>query len=106
MNDLEELKRKRLKELQGSQEQDFEQEQQFIEQLTQLENTIKPYMSKEAVERFGTVRIAYPQKAVQSLVMIAQLIERDMNLRITDNMYKNILRKLTPKKHNFNIKRR
>ncbi len=107
MDELEELKRKRLKELQEQNNQDFQQEQQQFEQeLAQLENTVRPYMAKEAIERLGTIKIAYPQKAAQSMVMAAQLIQKDPSIRITDGIYKEILRRLSQRKPDFRIKRR
>jgi programmed cell death protein 5 len=99
---LEELKRKKLEELQQSQLQETQKIQQQVEQL---ESFVKQAFTKEALQRYGTLKIAHPDKAVQLLVILAQAIQNGQITKIDDEQLKQILKKLTPKKRDFKIRR-
>lgn len=110
MDELEEIKKRRLAQLQDQINKEnyrrSQDDQQLAEQLRQLEATVKPRMSKEAVERYGSLRVAHPEKAVHSLLVIVQLIQKSPNLGVSDQMYKDILMRLETKKQNIIITRK
>ena len=107
MDELEELKLKRLQELQSTQQQDDMQEQlQLQQQVQQLEAMVKAAMTKEAMQRFGNIKAAHPEKAVQLLVVLAQLLQAEQLKKIDDEKLKEILKKLQPEKKEFTINRR
>lgn len=106
MNDIEELKRKRMLEMQERMLFQSQEEQQLKQQIEQLEAIVKSRMTKEAAERYGNVKIAFPEKAVQALVVLAQLIQTGQIDQIDDDHLKDIFKKLTPEKKEFKIKRK
>jgi len=109
MDDLEELKKKKLRELQQKQQQAFQnqqqEQQQLQQQIEQLEAVVKQTFTKEALERYGNIKAAHPEKAVQILVVLGQLMQQGKIQQIDDQQLKQILEQLTPEKKDFKIKR-
>jgi len=109
MDELEALKRKRLEELRRQQEASWEdqraEETQLKQQLEELEGIVKQILTKDALSRYGNIKAANPEKAVQVLVVLGQLIQQGKIREINDAQFKEILKKLTPEKKDFKIKR-
>jgi programmed cell death protein 5 len=108
MDELEEIKKRRLKEFYDQQQrvyqEQMQQEAQLQQQIEQLEAIARNFLSKEALQRYGNLKIAHPDKAVQLLIIVAQAIQSgQIKQKINDNQLKEILRKLTPKKKEFKI---
>ena len=103
--ELEELKKQKLEKLQQELMQNQLQEQlQVQEQLEQLEALAKRYMSPEAIARYGNLKAVHTEKAIQSIVVIAQLVQQGKILdKISDAQYTNLLQRLTPEKKEFRI---
>lgn len=110
MDELEELKRKKLEELKKQQEEALqnqaEEQAQLQQQIDQLESVVKQIFTKEALSRYGNIKAAHPEKAVQLLVVLGQLIQQGKIKQINDSQLKEILKKLTPEKKEFKIKRK
>ena len=53
-------------------------------------------MTKEALERYGNLRIAFPEKAVQILVILAQAIQQGQLQKVDDDTLKDIVKKINP----------
>src|SRR3989338_9971159 len=106
MDELSELKKKRLDELKkiriAELQQQMQQQAEIQEQIEQLEDFVRPYLTKEALARYGNLRTAHPEKAVQVMVLLAQAIQGKKIGRIDDNTFKEILQRITPKKKEFN----
>jgi len=105
MDELDEIRKKKLAALQHQQEQAQQQEQQSQEQIQQLEMLVKRALTKEALERYGNVKAAFPEKAMQLMMVLAQGLQTGQVKQIDDNTLKEILKKLTPKKQDIKIKR-
>ena len=105
MDELEEIRKRKVEELKKQQLYQMQEEQQIQQQVQQLEEIAKQVLTKEALERYGNLKIAYPDRAVQLLVILAQAIQSGQVTKIDDDMLKEILKKLTPKKKEFKIKR-
>jgi len=105
MDELEGIRRRKLEELRKQQLNQMQEEQQLQQQVQQLEEIVKQVLTKEALERYGNLKAAYPDRAVQLLVILAQAIQSGQITKIDDDMLKEILKKLTPKKKEFKIKR-
>ena len=105
MDELEGIRRRKLEELRKQQLSQMQEEQQLQQQVQQLEEIVKQVLTKEALERYGNLKAAYPDRAVQLLVILAQAIQSGQITKIDDDMLKEILKKLTPKKKEFKIKR-
>lgn len=101
MNSLEDIRRRKLEEMMAQQ-----QEEQLVQQqIQQLEAMIKQKLTKKALERFSNIKAAHPEKAVQLLVILGQLIQAGKVNMIDDNQLKDLLVRLTPKKKDFKIKK-
>ena len=111
MDELEELKKKKLQELQQKQQESLQnqaQEQaQLQQQIEQLEAAVKQFFTKEALQRYGNLKAAHPEKAVQVLVVLGQLMQSGkITSKITDDQLKELLKQIEPKKKDFTIKHR
>ena len=82
-----------------------DEEAQLRQQLQQLEIMVKQRMTKQALERFGNIKSAHPEKAIQVLAVLGQLIQTGKIEEIDDDQLKDILMRLTPEKKEFKIKR-
>jgi DNA-binding TFAR19-related protein (PDSD5 family) len=106
MDSLEQIRQKKLEELQAQMQNRLQEEQQVQQEIQQLELAVKQRMTKDALQRFGNIKAADPEKAVQLLVVLAQLMQQGKVQKIDDAVLKNILKQVTPKRRDFNIKRR
>ena len=93
--DNEEIKQRKIEELQNQNEQ--------LVQIDELESIIKTKLSKEALSRIGNIKTVYPEKYLQLLSILSHLIQKT-NV-IDDSMVKDILLKLQQKKE-FKITRK
>jgi len=109
MDELEEIKKKKLEELKktqvGQMQQQAQEEEQLKQQLQQLEMIVKQALTKEALERYGNLKAAFPDRAVQLLVILAQSIQSGQITQVDDNTLKELLKKLSPEKKDIKIKR-
>ncbi len=110
MDELDEIKKRRLIELQKQQGEALKEqtgeEQQLQAQLEQLESVVKQFLSKEALQRYGNIKTAHQEQAVQLLVILGQAIQKgQIREKISDEQLKNILRQLQPEKRDIKIKR-
>lgn len=109
MDELEAIKRRRLLEIQKQHEalqQRAEEQQQLQQQLEQLENAVRQFLSKEALQRYGNLKSAHQDKAVQLLVVLGQAIQQgQIKEKISDEQLKYILIQLQNEKKDFKIKR-
>ena len=103
--ELEELKKQRLEQLQHELMQKQMQEQmEMQQQLEQLETVAKRFMSPEAIARYGNMKAVHTERAIQSIVVIAQLVQQGkITQPISDEQYKNLLQRLIPEKKEFRI---
>ncbi|MBU1205167.1 MAG: hypothetical protein KKA61_02960 [Nanoarchaeota archaeon] len=106
MNDIEELKRKKLEELQTQQQEADSGEAQIQQQIAELELMVKHVLTKKALERYGNLKTAHPDTAVQLLVLLGQAIQTGQIKTVDDNALKNLLMRLQPKKHKFKMIRK
>jgi programmed cell death protein 5 len=109
-DELAELRRRRMAELQRQQMQQGAMEEVLQRQKqaeAQLHLMLMQILEPEARERLNTIKLTKPEfaKAVeQQLVMLAQ--SGRIRERITDDQLKVILKQLIPEKKDFNITRR
>ena len=99
MDDLDEIKKKKLAEMQQQAlNQNFEQQtedQKIFEQIFQLEQMVKPLLDKGALSRYGNIKTAHPDKAIQLLVALAQVIQQSGLTKISDSQLKELLAKIS-----------
>ena len=104
MPSLEEIRKRKLQQMMAAQNENTQQQAQLQEQIAQLEMAVKQHMTKEAVLRYGSIKAAHPEKAVQSLVVLSQLLQSGRLEKIDDITFKKILEQMAPKKREIKIR--
>jgi DNA-binding TFAR19-related protein (PDSD5 family) len=99
MDELDGLRQNRIARLQQKQEE----EQQLAKQIQQLEDMVRPAMSKDALVRFGNLKAGHPEKAIKALVAMAQLVGKGRS--IDDALLREILVRLEPPQREIKIRR-
>ncbi len=85
-------------------QEDIEKQIEFQKQISLLEATVKKYLTKEAVTRYGNIKAAHPQKAVQIITILAQLIQSGkIQSQMDDTQFKEILLNMQETKQNTKI---
>lgn len=75
-------------------------------QIQFLENTIRQYLSKEALTRYFTIKSTNPQFAIQVLAFIHQAAtQKHIKNRISDDEFKDLLKRLQEPKKEFRIRK-
>ena len=82
-DELDELKKKRLNEIRQAYADQFKSaaaekqqaENETAEQISAIEEAVKAHLSREALQRYGTLKLAHPETAMRLIIAIAQLIE-------------------------------
>ena len=111
MSDLDELRAKRIRELEMMQQQSSAQNQ-LEEQIKsqEVEKQIKHIMSKimspEAQSRLANIRLARPDFARQIEVLLIQLYQGGRLTELTDDQFKELLKKIAGGKRESKIVKR
>ena len=76
-------------------QEDIQKQIEFQKQIQVLETTVKQYLTKEAITRYGNIKAAHQQKAIQMITILAQLIQSgQITEKIDDAQFKEILLKM------------
>jgi len=108
MDDIETIRKKKLRELQEqalSQEEFREEQQQEVEE--EKKQAMRAILTDDARERLGRIRAARPEMAENlenQLIMLAQ--SGRLKNKINDEQLRELLSKLLPKKRDITIRRR
>ena len=108
--ELENLKKKKLQEMQEQaayQEQMEQQEEQQKQFEDQKKAILRAILTNEARERLGRIRIARPEmvESIENqLIMLAQ--SGKLKNKINDEELRMLLKKILPQKRDIKIKRR
>jgi programmed cell death protein 5 len=101
--DLDQIRQKRMKELQANQEE----QEKLKQEVEVLEKNAKNYLEKDAIVRLGSLKSAFPEKSAQVAAILTQLVQQgQLNKRLSDDEFKNLLKDLTPKKKEIKITRK
>ena len=104
--ELNEIRRRKLMELQQQQEVQADTHRQSEAVEAQRQNILRGILTPEARERLGRLKIAYPDVAGQvedRIIMLAQ--SGRLNTMIDDPTLKEILARVVPSKREITIKR-
>ncbi|MGI5964939.1 MAG: DNA-binding protein [Candidatus Methanomethylophilaceae archaeon] len=112
--ELEQLRRRRMAEMQNQQaaaQQDYAMQQQAEEQRRQYEAQkqaiLRQIMTPEARDRLANVKLADPQHAESIENQLIQLAQSGRLQRaITDDMLRELLRQVAPKRRDIKIERK
>ena len=105
--ELEALRQRRMQEIQQQavQQQQEEQKRQQVEM--QLQNAMRQILTPEARDRLNNIKLANPQMAQQLEMQLVQLAQSGrIPVPVDDEMLRNILGQITPKKREITIERR
>ena len=110
MPTLDEIRRKKLEELMRFQQEKLQQsaqeQAQMQHQVEQMEDIVRQFLTKDALARYGNLKTAHHEKALQLLVILFQAIQKgQIPGKVDDPTLKKILEQLTPKKKEIKIKR-
>ena len=91
----------------NEQQKEYEEQLKLQKKILEIENIAKQHMTAEAITRYGTLKSAHPQKALQSIALIAQLVSQNqIKEQITDQQFKSLLLQLEPEKKETRIIRK
>lgn len=110
MTELDEIKKRKFEELMQHQQEKLQyqaQEQaQLQQQIDAIESIVKQFLTKEALTRYGNLKIGHRDKALKLLVVLYQAIQKGQIQGMIDDLtLKKILGQLTPKQREIKIKR-
>lgn len=113
MSSIDEIKKKKLEELQkkNAEQQatpDLSREdlKNLQQEIDAIENFVKQKFTKDAYTRYGNLKSAHPEKALQLITILAQIIQNgSLQAQITDEQLKGLLEKMSVKRE-FKITRR
>jgi len=105
MDELAQLRQRRMAQLQQEQNAAMNEEAMLEQQIEQIETVVKQRMTKEALERYGNIKSAHPEKTLTLLAIIAKGLENGQIKTIDDKLLKFILLKIQDGKKEFKIKK-
>ena len=110
MPTLDEIRKKKIEEMMGLQQEKTQQQSheqaQIQQQIGQMEKIVKQFFTKEALARYGSLKTAHHERALQLLIILLQAIQKgQIQSKIDDSTLKKVLEQLTPKKKEIKIKR-
>lgn len=89
------------------QQQDDANALQLQQQIAALDNMAKQCLAPEALSRYGSIKAAHPQKALQLMLVIAQMAQQgQLRERLTDAQLREMLLRLEAPKKEFRITRK
>lgn len=88
-------------------QEDIQKQLELQKQIQLLETTVKQFLAREAITRYGNIKAAHPQKAMQIITILAQLIQSgQIKEQINDAQFKEMLLKLQEPKQETKITRK
>jgi|TARA_B100001971_G_C17999094_1_gene436314 programmed cell death protein 5 len=107
---LEDIKRRKLEELQNKMFNEsnpqFQEELKMQQQIEALENLAKQHLTKEAIQRYGNLRMAHQEKAIQVITLIVQAAQAgQLKEKIDDIKFKELLKQLDTPKKEFKLRK-
>ena len=106
MDELEALKKKKLAQLQEQFQQQQAEQAQLQQQVQALEQFVTARLSKQALERYGNIKAAHPEQAVQLLTILGQIIQTKNVQCFEDEQVKQVLQMMQQQKRDITIKRK
>ena len=104
--DTEDIKRRMMQEMQ-QQQQDEQQEAQEEYVQAQKKALLRQILTPNARERLGRIRVAQPQRAEMMENQLINLYQMGrIQEKLNDEQFQEVIKRLTPKKRDINIRRK
>lgn len=106
MDEAEEIKKKKMEELQKRMEQEEEQQSQQQQYELQKQSILRSLLTNDARERLARVKMARPDFGAQIEDTLIQMVQQGrINQKVTEEILVSILRQAQGKKRDFKIQR-
>ncbi|RMF05324.1 hypothetical protein D6764_05010 [Candidatus Woesearchaeota archaeon] len=110
-DELERIRNERMRKILAEQaraemESQAVEEERIKREIDAIEARVKSIMTREALQRYGAVKVAHPELAMTVMIALAQSIEKGMISRISDEMLKKALKSIQGKKRDIRISRK
>jgi len=92
--------------LKNRSEEELNQQAEINKQIELLEEKLRRRLNRDALLRYGNIKAANPEFAINILVAMNQVLGNDSQSLINDEDFKKILKSLQPKKRDFKIRRK
>lgn len=111
---IEDIRRRKMQDISNNEVQEVEKQlaeqqalaEQMQQQLSIIESVAKQFMSKEAISRYGAVKMAHPETAVKAIAFIAQAAQLGhIKEKLSDDDFKTILNEIKGGKTNFKFRK-
>lgn len=109
MDALEEIRQRKLEQLQQAQKDQMLDSQrehaEFQQKVDMLEQFVKSRLTKDALMRYSNIKIADPDKAIQLLAILGQMFQTHKGT-VDDGQLREILLTITPARRETKITRK
>jgi len=107
---IEEIRKKKLQEISNNDIAQLEEQQAGMQQMNQqialIESVAKQFMSKEAISRYGAVKMAHSETAIKAIAFVAQAAQLGhIKEKLKDEDFKIILQEVKEGKTKFTFKK-
>jgi len=108
MDELAELRRKRMLELMKAQQNNvISEEQQVADAIAVMEREVRAYLDDKAYERLNNIKLVNKDLAVEAIYLLYQLRAAGRLIgKLSDDDFKKLLLQIMPKKREPKIVRR
>lgn len=85
----------------------FQEQVKLKKQIELIEQSAKKFLSKEALNRFGNLKLAYPEKALKVCGLILEAVNQGhIKEQLSDKEFLGLLKMLEEPKKEFKIRTR
>ncbi len=85
---------------------ELEEQVKLKKQIELIEANTKKYLSKDALNRFGNLRLAYPEKALRVCGLILEAVNKgQIKEQLSDEEFLGLLKMLEEPKKEFHIRK-
>ncbi|MGC9308902.1 MAG: DNA-binding protein [Thermoplasmatota archaeon] len=104
--DTEDIKRRMMQEIQQQQQEEQQEAQEEYVQA-QKKALMRQILTPKARERLGRIRVAQPQRAEMIENQLIRLYQMGrIQEKLDDEQFQEVIKRLTPKKRDINIRRK
>lgn len=85
-------------------EDQIKKQQEIINQIKEAETLSKNFMTSQAIQRYGNLKLTHPEIAIKAILIISKAVQTgQLKQKIDDQTFKNILSQIQEPKKDFRI---